>query len=105
VRFELSGELSFSARSGGKLALTSAGRQYLEVWKNEERALGTLQKQPKGLIRVVAVRAFGHRHCPERSRLRDAKIKPLVETFNAAVLDIYARACGWVLARAVPIVN
>ena len=33
-------------------------------------------------------------------QLRDAKIKPLVETFNADVLDIYAMACGWVLARA-----
>jgi hypothetical protein len=33
-------------------------------------------------------------------QLHDAKIKPLVETFNAKMLDIYARACGWVLARA-----
>jgi uncharacterized protein (DUF2252 family) len=33
-------------------------------------------------------------------QLRDAKIKPLVETFTAEVLDIYAMACGWVLARA-----
>ena len=33
-------------------------------------------------------------------QLHDAKIKPLVETFNAKMLDIYARACGWALARA-----
>jgi uncharacterized protein (DUF2252 family) len=33
-------------------------------------------------------------------QLRDAKIKPLVETFNAEMLDVYAQACGWVLARA-----
>jgi uncharacterized protein (DUF2252 family) len=33
-------------------------------------------------------------------QLRDAKIKPLVETFNGDELDIYAMACGWVLARA-----
>jgi uncharacterized protein (DUF2252 family) len=33
-------------------------------------------------------------------QLRDAKIKPLVETFNAEMLDIYSQACGWVLARA-----
>ena len=32
-------------------------------------------------------------------QLRDAKIKPLVETFNGDELDIYAMACGWVLAR------
>jgi Uncharacterized protein conserved in bacteria (DUF2252) len=33
-------------------------------------------------------------------QLRDAKIKPLVETFNSEILEIYAKACGWVLARA-----
>jgi hypothetical protein len=33
-------------------------------------------------------------------QLHDAKIKPLVETFDAEMLDIYAQACGWVLARA-----
>jgi uncharacterized protein (DUF2252 family) len=33
-------------------------------------------------------------------QLRDAKIKPLVETFDGEMLEIYARACGGVLARA-----
>ena len=33
-------------------------------------------------------------------QLRDAKIKPLVETFDAEMFEVYARACGWVLARA-----
>ena len=33
-------------------------------------------------------------------QLRDAKIKPLVETFDAELLETYAEACGWVLARA-----
>ena len=33
-------------------------------------------------------------------QLHDAKIKPLVETFNAEMLDVYGRACGWALARA-----
>jgi len=33
-------------------------------------------------------------------QLHDAKIKPLVETFNAEMLDVYGQACGWVLARA-----
>jgi uncharacterized protein (DUF2252 family) len=33
-------------------------------------------------------------------QLRDAKIKPLVETFDAEVLDMYGTICGWVLARA-----
>ncbi len=33
-------------------------------------------------------------------QLRDAKIKPLVETFDAEMLELYAKACGGVLARA-----
>jgi hypothetical protein len=32
-------------------------------------------------------------------QLRDAKIKPLIETFNAEMLNVYSMACGWVLAR------
>jgi thiamine monophosphate kinase len=31
--------------------------------------------------------------------LRDAKIKPLVDTFDAEALDVFAQACGWALAR------
>lgn len=33
-------------------------------------------------------------------QLRDAKIKPLVETFNRSMLETYGKACGWALARA-----
>lgn len=33
-------------------------------------------------------------------QLRDGKIKPLVETFDPVLLDAYAAACGWSLARA-----
>ncbi len=33
-------------------------------------------------------------------QLRDAKIKPLIETFDDEMLDLYARLCGWSLARA-----
>jgi uncharacterized protein (DUF2252 family) len=33
-------------------------------------------------------------------QLHDAKIKPLIETFDSEMLDVYAQACGWVLARA-----
>jgi uncharacterized protein (DUF2252 family) len=33
-------------------------------------------------------------------QLRDAKIKPLVETFNRSMLAVYGTACGWALARA-----
>ena len=33
-------------------------------------------------------------------QLRDAKIKPLVENFDAEMLNVYATVCGWGLARA-----
>jgi uncharacterized protein (DUF2252 family) len=33
-------------------------------------------------------------------QLRDVKLSPLVETYDAEMLTIYGRACGWVLARA-----
>jgi uncharacterized protein (DUF2252 family) len=33
-------------------------------------------------------------------QLRDAKIKPLIETFDETMLELFAKACGTVLARA-----
>jgi len=33
-------------------------------------------------------------------QLRDVKLSPVVETYDAEMLSIYAKACGWVLARA-----
>lgn len=33
-------------------------------------------------------------------QLRDVKLRPLVDTYDAEMLAIYGRACGWVLARA-----
>ncbi|WP_295144952.1 DUF2252 domain-containing protein [uncultured Reyranella sp.] len=33
-------------------------------------------------------------------QLRDAKIKPLVETFDRKMLVLFGKACGWALARA-----
>ncbi|MDR3531324.1 MAG: DUF2252 domain-containing protein [Rhodopila sp.] len=33
-------------------------------------------------------------------QLRDVKLSPLVETYDAEMLSIYGNACGWVLARA-----
>jgi uncharacterized protein (DUF2252 family) len=32
-------------------------------------------------------------------QLRDAKVKPMVETFDAEALLVYAKICGWALAR------
>jgi uncharacterized protein (DUF2252 family) len=33
-------------------------------------------------------------------QLRDVKLSPLVETYDAGMLSTYGKACGWVLARA-----
>ncbi len=33
-------------------------------------------------------------------QLRDAKIKPLVETFDEETMNVYGKLCGWSLARA-----
>jgi hypothetical protein len=33
-------------------------------------------------------------------QLRDAKIKPVVETFDRSLMEIYGQLCGWALARA-----
>ena len=33
-------------------------------------------------------------------QLRDVKLSPMVETYDAEMLSVYGKACGWVLARA-----
>ena len=48
---------------------------------------------------TVPLKGKRERHYYAR-QLRDAKIKPLVETFDAEVLSLYARMCGTILARA-----
>lgn len=61
--------------------------------------MGQRLMQPASDIFLGWVTAPNGRHFYVR-QLRDAKIKPLVETFNAEMLDFFAMGCGWVLARA-----
>ena len=61
--------------------------------------MGQRLMQPASDIFLGWVTGPNGRHFYVR-QLRDAKIKPLVETFDAEMLGIYARACGWTLARA-----
>jgi DNA-binding transcriptional LysR family regulator len=56
-------------RTTRKLVLTSAGRHYLEVCshvmqqlEDEERTLGSLQTEAKGILRIASVRSFGQQH-------------------------------------------
>jgi len=61
--------------------------------------MGQRLMQPVSDIFLGWTTARNGRHFYVR-QLHDAKIKPLVETFDAEMLDVYAQACGWVLARA-----
>jgi hypothetical protein len=61
--------------------------------------MGQRLMQPASDIFLGWTTAPSGRHFYVR-QLHDAKIKPLVETFDAEMLDVYAQACGWVLARA-----
>jgi hypothetical protein len=61
--------------------------------------MGQRLMQPASDIFLGWATAPNGRHFYVR-QLRDAKIKPLVETWNAPILELYAGACGWVLARA-----
>jgi hypothetical protein len=78
--------LDFGATGAGSLAIQEVVRQsmYLRALTRRISIENVLWGAPRIRVR----------------QLRDAKIKPLVETFNGDVLDIYAMACGWVLARA-----
>ncbi len=61
--------------------------------------VGQRLMQPASDIFLGWLTAPNGRHFYVR-QLRDAKIKPLIETFDAEMLEFYAKACGSVLARA-----
>jgi uncharacterized protein (DUF2252 family) len=67
--------------------------------RGQRVVMGQRLMQPVSDIFLGWTTAINGRHFYVR-QLHDAKIKPLVETFNAQMLDVYAQACGWVLARA-----
>lgn len=54
--------------------------------------------QPASDVFLGWVTGVEGRHLYAR-QLRDAKIKPAVESFDAETLRLYGRACGWALAR------
>jgi uncharacterized protein (DUF2252 family) len=89
------------------LQFKEAGESVLEpyagksVYKHhgERVVMGQRLIQPVSDIFLGWVTGREGRHLYVR-QLRDAKIKPLVETFDAEVLEVYAMVCGWVLARA-----
>jgi uncharacterized protein (DUF2252 family) len=61
--------------------------------------MGQRLMQPASDLFLGWTTGRGGRHLYLR-QLRDAKIKPDIETFDEEVLDTYAGACGWALARA-----
>jgi uncharacterized protein (DUF2252 family) len=65
----------------------------------ERVVAGQRLMQPASDIFLGWLTGYEGRHFYGR-QLRDAKIKPLVETFDDEMLLLYARLCGWSLARA-----
>jgi hypothetical protein len=61
--------------------------------------MGQRLMQPASDIFLGWVTGRSGKHLYVR-QLRDAKIKPLVETFDAEILGLYGQTCGWALARA-----
>jgi uncharacterized protein (DUF2252 family) len=61
--------------------------------------MGQRLMQPASDLFLGWTTGKGGRHLYLR-QLRDAKIKPDIETFDVEVFDTYAGACGWALARA-----
>jgi uncharacterized protein (DUF2252 family) len=61
--------------------------------------MGQRLMQPATDVFMGWATSRGGRHFYVR-QLRDAKIKPLVEIMDTALLSFYAKMCGWVLARA-----
>ena len=60
--------------------------------------VGQRLMQPASDVFLGWVNGEDGRHLYAR-QLRDAKIKPLIETFDAEMLLVYAEGCGWALAR------
>jgi len=86
-----------------KEAVTSVLEPYAgkSIYSHQGRrvVMGQHLMQPTSDVFLGWTTARNGRHFYVR-QLHDAKIKPLVETFNAEMLDVFAQACGWVLARA-----
>jgi uncharacterized protein (DUF2252 family) len=61
--------------------------------------MGQRLMQPASDLFLGWTTGRGGRHLYLR-QLRDAKIKPDIDTFDVEVFDIYAGVCGWALARA-----
>jgi uncharacterized protein (DUF2252 family) len=89
------------------LQVKEAGRSVLEAHAGRNRyphhgqrvVMGQRLMQPASDIFLGWITMKNGRQGYVR-QLRDAKIKPMVETFNAEMLAVYGQACGWTLARA-----
>lgn len=89
------------------LQVKEAGRSVLETYagKNpyphhgQRVVMGQRLMQPASDIFLGWITMKNGRQGYVR-QLRDAKIKPMVETFDGEMLKVYGEACGWTLARA-----
>ena len=74
----------------GKSAYTHHGQRVV---------MGLRLMQPASDIFLGWVKGPGGRHFYIR-QLKDVKLSPMIETYDGPMLSIYAKLCGWVLARA-----
>jgi uncharacterized protein (DUF2252 family) len=89
------------------LQVKEAGKSVLEPYAGKSEyahhgqrvVMGQRLMQPASDIFLGWLTGRDGRHRYVR-QLRDAKIKPLVETFDDTVLAAYGDLCGWALARA-----
>jgi uncharacterized protein (DUF2252 family) len=89
------------------LQIKEANASVLEAFAGESEfahhgqrvVVGQRLMQPASDIFLGWVMGPEKRHFYIR-QLRDVKLSPVVETFDTEMLSVYAKACGWVLARA-----
>jgi len=89
------------------LQVKEANASVLEAWAGKSAYAHHGQRVVEGqrLMQPASDMFLGWATGPEGRQfyvrqLRDVKLSAMVETFDAEMLSIYARACGWVLARA-----
>lgn len=89
------------------LQVKEANASVLEAWAGKSVYAHHGQRVVEGqrLMQPASDMFLGWATGPEGRQfyirqLRDVKLSAMVETFDAEMLSVYGRACGWVLARA-----
>jgi len=96
---EANDPLFLQCKEAGPSVLESSAGKSAYKHHGQRVVMGQRLMQPTSDIFLGWVTGRKGQHLYVR-QLRDAKIKPMVETFDAETLNLYGMICGWVLARA-----